>query len=251
MIIHPRLVFVAALTTCLALRWAQSHTPGPAPSEPSWVRGGAYRLRIGVFRGEQIGAEPVQVAATHGDMVAVGLRPGYPDPQGNTSEGARGLATGDNGHATNTDAIATAMGELKRRSHARKVVVAGHAGGAAIAANLLGRHPEVIDAARLVSCPCDVEQWRQHMFQLTGLSVFQGMIDTLSPSEQITGLSDQAQVTLMVGSPDQATPPGLSERYQAVAATLYKQVRLGQLEGKGHEIFLELAGFAALAQLLT
>jgi alpha-beta hydrolase superfamily lysophospholipase len=179
------------------------------------------------------------------------LRPGYTDPQGNTSDGERGLTTGDNWNATNTDAIAHAIGELKRRYHARKVVVAGHSGGAAIAANILGRHPAVIDAALLVSCPCDVEKWRQHMFQLTGQPVFQGTIDTLSPVEQITGMSDQAHVTMMVGSQDRVAPPSLSESYQAVAATLGKHVRLVQLEGKGHEIFLDPAVFTALATMLT
>jgi hypothetical protein len=152
MIIAPCLVFVAALTTCLAPLWAHGQTPGPAPSAPSYVRGGAYCLKTSVFRGAQIGTAPVlvvvlhgdapfnrpryqntfaaRVAATHGDVVAVGLlRPGYTDPQGNTSDGERGLATGDNWNAKNTDAIADAIGELKRRSHARQGVVAGHSGG--------------------------------------------------------------------------------------------------------------------------
>jgi pimeloyl-ACP methyl ester carboxylesterase len=130
------------------------------------------------------------------------------------------------------------------------VVVAGHSGGASLAANILGRHPEAIDAALLVSCPCDVGQWRQHMFQLTSQAVFQGEIDTLSPVEQIAEMSDQVHVTMMVGSQDTVTPPGLSERYQAVAAQLGKHVRLVQLEGKGHEIFLDPAVFAALAPML-
>jgi pimeloyl-ACP methyl ester carboxylesterase len=68
------------------------------------------------------------------------------------------MTTGDNWNATNTDAIANAIGALKRRYHARKVVVVGHSGGAAIAANILGRHPELIDAALLVSCPYDSEK---------------------------------------------------------------------------------------------
>jgi pimeloyl-ACP methyl ester carboxylesterase len=273
MIIPPCLVFVAVMTTWLASPWANGQRPGPSPPEDSWVPGGAYRLKTSVFRSAQVSAAPVlvvvlhgdapfsrpgyqntfaaTVAATHRDVVAVGLlRPGYTDPQGNTSEGERGLATGDNWHATNTDAIAHAIGELERRYHARKVVVAGHSGGAAIAANILGRHPALIDAALLVSCPCDVEKWRQQMFQLTGRLVFQGEIDTLSPVEQITGVSDRVHVTMMVGSQDTVTPPGLSERYQAVAAQLGKHVRLVQLEGKGHEIFLDPAVFAALAAML-
>jgi pimeloyl-ACP methyl ester carboxylesterase len=273
MITNQCIFFVAALTILLASLWAKGQTLGPSLSESSWVPGGAYRLKTSVFRSEQIGAEPVlvvvlhgdapfsrpgyqntfaaKVAATNRDVVAVGLlRPGYTDPQGNISDGERGLTTGDNWNATNTDAIANAIGELKRRYHARKVVVAGHSGGAAIAANILGRHSELIDAALLVSCPCDVEQWRQNMFQLTGQPVFHGNIDTLSPVEQITGMSDQANVTMMVGSQDKVTPPGLSERYQAVAAQLGKQVRLVQLEDKGHEIFLDPAVFAELATRL-
>jgi pimeloyl-ACP methyl ester carboxylesterase len=191
------------------------------------------------------------VTATHRDVVAVGLlRPGYTDPQGNSSDGARGLTTEDNWNAKNTDAIAEAIGELKRRYHAHKVVVAGHSGGAAIAANILGRHPELIDAALLVSSPCDVDKWRQHMFQLRGQPVFQGTIDTLSPIERIKGMSAQAHVTMMVGSQDTVTPPGLSERCQAVATKLSKNVRLVQLEGKGHEIFLDPAVFVELTPLL-
>jgi len=57
-------------------------------------------------------------------------------------------------------------------------------------------------------------------------------------------------LTLMVGSQDQVTPPGLSERYQTVAATLGKKVRLVRLEGKGHEIFLDPAVFAELTPML-
>jgi pimeloyl-ACP methyl ester carboxylesterase len=148
------------------------------------------------------------------------------------------------GRADHTAGVALGPGPNARS-------VAGHSGGAALAANILGQRPEVIDAALLVSRPCDVEQWRQHMFQLTGQPVFQGKLDTLSPIEQITGMSDQAHVIMMVGSQDTVAPPGLSARYQAVAATLGKHVRLVQLEGKGHDIFLDPAVFTALAPMLT
>jgi len=80
------------------------------------------------------------VAATNRDVGAVGLlRPGYTDPQGNTSDGERGLTMG---------AIGTP------------------------------RTP-----------------------------IFQGKIDTLSPVEQIKGMSDQANVTMIVGSQDKVAPP--------------------------------------------
>jgi len=192
-----------------------------------------------------------KVAATHRDVVAVGLlRPGYTDPEGNRSDGERGQATGDNLNATNTEAIAGAIGGLKRRWNACKVVVAAHSGGATLAANVLGRHPPLIDKALLVSSVYDVEKWRQHMFEQTGAPVFQGKIETLSPIEQITGMSDQVEVTLMVGSQDEIAPPGFSEQYEAVARRHGKKVRLVRLEGEGHDIFLDPAVFAELGPML-
>ncbi|MCH1932709.1 hypothetical protein L9G16_21440, partial [Shewanella sp. A25] len=87
-------------------------------------------------------------------------------------------------------------GGLKRRWNARRVVAAAPSGGATLVANVLGRHPALIDKALLVSSVYDVEKWRQHMFEQTGAPVFQGKIETLSPTEQITGMSDQVEVTL-------------------------------------------------------
>jgi pimeloyl-ACP methyl ester carboxylesterase len=55
---------------------------------------------------------------------------------------------------------------------------------------------------------------------------------------------------MMVGGQDKVAPHGLSERYQAVAAQLGKKVRLVQLEGKEHDIFLDPAVFAELATML-
>ncbi len=252
---------------------AKSHTVRSDADEQSWVQGGPYRLRTSAFVSEEKSESPIlvvvvhgdvpfhepdyhyafagHVAATHRDVVAVGLlRPGYTDPQGNRSDGERGQATGDSLNVTNTEAIAGAIGGLKRRWNARKVVVAAHSGGATLAANVLGRHPALIDKALLVSSVYEVEKWRQHMFEQTGAPVFQGKIETLSPIEQITGMSDQVEVTLMVGSQDERAPPGFSEHYEAVAVKHGKKVRLVRLEGEGHDIFLKPAVFAELGPML-
>src|SRR5262249_34156783 len=73
----------------------------------------------------------------------------------------------------------------------------------------------------------------------TKYSGFREKIDTLSPIEEINGMSNQVTVTMMVGSEDTIAPPSLSESYRAKAVKLGKRVRLVQLEGKDHEIFLE------------
>jgi len=250
---------------------AKSQLVKPDADAKSWVQGGPFRLRLRPFVSEEISASPIlivvihgdapfnepeyqyvfaaKVASTYRDVVAVGLlRPGY---QGNRSEGERGESVGDNINVTNSEAIADAIGGLKRRWNARKVMVAAHSGGAALAANVLGRHPALIDYALLVSSVYDVEKWRQYMFEQTCEPIFQGKIDTLSPIEQITGMSDQVEVTLMVGSEDEVAPPSFSEQYETATRKHGKRVRLVRLEGEGHEIFLKQAVFAELGPMLT
>lgn len=241
--------------------------------ESSWVQGKDYRLKIAAYKSDTITKHPVLMVALHGDSpfqnpgyqnifaakvaskmqntVAVGLlRPGYTDPKGNTSEGRRGKMNGDNWNAVNSDAIAEAIYTLKNHYNSRKVVVAGHSGGAAIAANILGRQPELIDAALLVSCPCEVKRWRANMHKLTENEVFEGEIKTLSAIQQVENISDQVKIVMVVGGKDNVTPPYLSERYREKAAGLGKDIRFVQLEGKGHEIFLDAEVFKNLATLI-
>lgn len=241
--------------------------------EQSWVRGRLFRLSTTAFVSEERSERPILVVAIHGDapcnkpdyhyvfaaklaashrdVVAVGLlRPGYTDPEGHTSDGERGQAVGDNFHVTNTDAIADVINELKHRWNARKVVVTAHSGGGTLAANMLGRHPTLIDQALLVSSVFDVENWRQYMFEQTGEPAFRGEIETLSPIDQIAEMSDRVEVTLMVGSQDEIAPICFSEQYEEAARKLGKKVKLVRLEGEGHEIFLKPAVFAELEPML-
>ena len=89
------------------------------------------------------------------------------------------------------------------------------------------------------------------MFEQTGEPMFQGKIDPLSPVGQITGMSDQVEVTLMVGAEDEIAPPSFSEQYNIAARKHGKKVRLVRLEGEGHEIFLKQAVFAELRSMLA
>jgi dienelactone hydrolase len=238
-----------------------------------WAQGGPYRLKTSIFRSARSSSTPTLVVVLHGDspfgnpdyqdvfaakvaaaykdvVVAAILRPGYTDPRGNVSEGVRGQTTGDNYNAQNTDAIAAAIGDLKQRFRSRRVVVVGHSGGAAIAANILGRHPSMVDAALLVSCPCDVVRWREHMFQKTRFSGFQGEIETLSPIAQVGGVSANVTIRMVVGGNDDVAPPALSESYKTAALKAGKRVTLTELEGESHDILLNAAVQAELGLLL-
>ena len=87
------------------------------------------------------------------------LRPGYPDSRGEVSGGSH-LGRSDHYTLANIDELAGAIERLRARFNPASLVVVGHAGGAASAAILLGRHPRLVDAAVLVSCPCDLVLWR-------------------------------------------------------------------------------------------
>ncbi|MEO6966712.1 MAG: alpha/beta fold hydrolase [Acidobacteriaceae bacterium] len=194
-----------------------------------------------------------KVATQNTNVVAVGLlRPGYTDPQGNHSDGDSGRRDGDNWNARNTDAIADAILKLKLKYEASKVIVAGHSGGAAITANILGRHPQLIDAALLVSCPCgDVNKWRESMLRLTNIPVFKGKIDSLSPITQTKNISAQTRIVLMVGTDDPVAPLNFSNEYREVASKAGKNVTLIKLPGRTHDTFIYSKVFKELSTLIS
>ena len=93
-------------------------------------------------------------------VLNVGLiRPGYEDEDGRQSDGSN-YGRSDNYTKDNMEIVGGAIERLKQHYHPQRVVVVGHSGGAATAANLLGMMPGLVDAALLVSCPCDLVAWR-------------------------------------------------------------------------------------------
>lgn len=61
---------------------------------------------------------------------------------------------------------ADAISSLAHEYLSTHIMLIGHSGGATIAADIMARHPEVANAAVLVSCPCDVRAFRAHMSAL-------------------------------------------------------------------------------------
>jgi pimeloyl-ACP methyl ester carboxylesterase len=170
---------------------------------------------IRVFRNEHVGDRPALLVALHGDtapwnrsgaqyvfaeaiasqadnVVAVGMvRPGYVDPDGLTSDGEQGEGVGDNYDAPRVDQIASAIRALANAHDAAGVVLVGESGGAAVAANLIARHPGLVDRAVLIVCPCDVRSWRENMVAVTGKThVFGNDIEVLSPIDAVDQIAD-------------------------------------------------------------
>lgn len=133
------------------------------------------------------------------DTVFVGLiRPGYVDGKKNASTGDR-MGGGDNYTAHNVDAVAHALQALKTKYGARRLVVVGYSGGAATAGVILGRHPELIDDAVLIACPCDLAIRRQGRSNQNRRSI--------SPSEVASQVFKTVQVTALTGDRDVNTAP--------------------------------------------
>ena len=133
------------------------------------------------------------------DTVFVGMiRPGYVDAKKNTSTGDR-MGGGDNYTAHNVDAVASALQALKAKYYARRLVVVGYSGGAATAGVILGRHPELIDDAVLIACPCDLTV-RRKGYQ-------NNMRRSISPHEVAEKVFKTAHVTAITGDADVNTQP--------------------------------------------
>lgn len=178
------------------------------------------------------------VASRTSNVISVGmLRPGYTDPLGRSSGGIKGDAIGDNYDETRVRQMARAIQALKKMYAPSKVILAGHSGGAAITANMAGLYPLLIDHAFLVSCPCDVNAWRENMVALTGKSIFDGHIDALSPIDLVGRVNRKTAMSLLVGKNDRVAPPVLSETYKTAAEKSGVNVTLAIVEGR-HDIFL-------------
>jgi poly(3-hydroxybutyrate) depolymerase len=153
--------------------------------------------------------------------VFVGLiRPGYADAKKNASTGDK-MGGGDNYTAHNVDAVANALQTLKTKYGASRVVVVGYSGGAATAGVILGRHPELIDRAVLIACPCDLnirrQGWAKNIVRRS-----------ISPHEVVDKVFKTVQVTAITGDADVNTMPAQVTGY--IASLKARGVRARYLE---------------------
>jgi pimeloyl-ACP methyl ester carboxylesterase len=253
------------LLGCPELAIAQG-APAPAPpstgtGETVWVTT-TQRLKTKVYESPGLTPHPILVVVLHGDspgspptyqyrfaatgaaalsdaVVAAVLRPGYSDGV-DRSDGMRGETTGDNYTPEVIDAVATAISELKNRYHPRRVVLVGHSGGSAITADLLGsRQGSLVDAALLVSCPCDLAEWRRHMQSIKGGAIWERPARSLSPIAVVADIPAPVRIWMLVGSDDKITPPALTLAYADALRNRGIAVDVTVAPGLPHDILLE------------
>jgi pimeloyl-ACP methyl ester carboxylesterase len=112
------------------------------------------------------------------------------------------------------------------------VILVGHSGGATIAAILLGRNPEMADAAVLVACGC-------------------GATQSLQPLDFVSEVRQGRTVRLLVGDQDEVTPPELSQRYAGALQKRGVDAQVIVLPGVGHNIVFTAPVFAEIARLVN
>lgn len=172
------------------------------------------------------------------------VRPGYPDGTGQSSSAAF-LHGGRRDHYTlqNIEEIVGAIQNLQVRHAAKKVVVVGHSGGAAMAASLLGVAPGLVHGAVLVACPCDLTTWR------IGRSAWSRSED---PIKWVAKVPPSTRVIALTGERDDNTTPQLAKTYIDALQKLGVNAVYQGIPNEGHNsVFKSPQVPRAIESLLT
>ena len=133
------------------------------------------------------------------------IRPGYEDESGRQSDGQI-LNRTDHYTKDNMKIVGGAVERLKQHYHPQRIVMVGHSGGAATAANLLGMMPGLVDAALLVSCPCDLVAWRANGGK-------RPWPRSENPAKWLDSVRPPVRVVALTGDQDTNTGPDLARAY--------------------------------------
>jgi pimeloyl-ACP methyl ester carboxylesterase len=171
------------------------------------------------------------------------LRPGYADAAGRRSPGESGAA-GDNYTPDRIAAVGDAIEALRARYPRAQTIVVGDAGGAAVAANLAGVRPSLINGMVLVGCPCTLSEWRQ---QMNGASP--AATAGLDPLKTAGGIQPGLRAAVLVGADDKVTPIAFSRAYAEALTLRGVATDYRILPGRGHELLDDPEVLAATQRL--
>ncbi|MBA16968.1 MAG: hypothetical protein CMN73_11540 [Sphingomonas sp.] len=177
------------------------------------------------------------------------LRPGYADNEGHRSPGERGVDTGDNYTEERLSAISDAISAYRQRYPKANVIVVGDSGGAAIAANLAGVRPELIDGVVLVGCPCTLPEWRAYMERQAPDKPWEQPVASLDPLKTAGGISPTLRAAIIVGADDKVTPVQFSRSYAEALTLRGIATDYRILPGRGHAILNDPEVVAATGRL--
>lgn len=193
-------------------------------------------------------AERVTQSIPNSAAVAL-LRPGYGDAAGNRSPGQAGLGYGDDYTQERIEAIAQSLGILRQRFATARLILVGDSGGAAIAADLAGMRPDLLDAMVLVGCPCALPEWRKGMQKQRHGAAWATPVASLDPLKTAGGVMPSLRAAVLVGLNDKVTPPALSRAYAEALALRGIATDLRIVPGRGHDLLNDPEVLAATTRL--
>jgi pimeloyl-ACP methyl ester carboxylesterase len=209
-------------------------TPSPCPDRDGWVAAPSSSACVRVGLNVPAGAVSTLYAYVHADLNPVGLdhavtralravdpfaatvvmlRPGYADFRGGQTTPVTHPRPGDAYRREDALALGEALGVLRTRLGAQRVVVIGHSGGAALTANIAALFPGLVDHAVVVSCPCNLPAWRAHQAQVWASRAWLAPYRSLSPHLVADAIPKTTTVSVVVGGRDTNTPPWLHEEF--------------------------------------
>ncbi len=171
-------------------------------------------------------ARALSDAAPRATAIAL-FRPGYGD-------GFTRRSPGDNHDRwdqytrANNDLVAETLESIRAAWPGAKVIVAGHSGGAAQTAAVIGRYPGLVDTAVLVSCPCDFGPWRARYNRQLVRSADQ------NPQGLIASIAPGTRILAITGAEDDNTFPGLAKAYVAAAQAAGLDATFVSVPGANH-----------------
>jgi pimeloyl-ACP methyl ester carboxylesterase len=148
------------------------------------------------------------------------------------------------------DAVAQTIVALKKEYAPGITIIVGHSGGAAIAADLLGRHPNLVDGALLAACGCDPVDRRARWKAEDPDPILDEPNPSLLPLDMVATTAPNVKVRLIVGSEDTNAPSEYSKRYAEALRRLGIDAQLSIIRGQGHDILFSPSAFSELERLL-
>jgi pimeloyl-ACP methyl ester carboxylesterase len=130
-------------------------------------------------------------------------------------------------------------------------VLVGDGGGAALAANLAGLRPKLVDGLVLAACPCMLPEWRKHMEKRMPRGTFKPAANSLDPLMTVGGVRSETKAALLVGANDPITPPKFSRGYAEALALRGIATDFRVLPGKGNDILTDPEVLSATTRMLA
>lgn len=172
---------------------------------------------------------------SHKNVEAIAiLMPGYYDKAGKRSDGS------DHGRRTfeATRELNGALSELKARYQAKDIIAIGHSNGAMNIGGLLGKYPDLLSGAVLVS----------GIYDLNAISQMRGKrYDGIAGQDLIPNIAPSTTIIAVHGNQDSSVPYEQSQNYIAAAKAAKLKAKLITVDNVDHNFTGPLAQTAMQA----